>query len=127
MRKAMMTASVLLALTASARAQNSEPVTVGSEPPSTTWHETCVEVEIGGSKSYDCINDRFKRQVDQINPVENMPPFAANSQDVKIGLFNEAGVKEQFGQNFGHSVFPFRPPPPNFGIAFSPGGRVGGR
>lgn len=129
MKAPLMTIMAFVALTAQASAQNSPAsqnpapqnppasggVVLGSTDAPTTWHETCVEVEIGGSKSYNCINEKLRQQVDKVNPSANIPPIDAKSQSVKIGLFNEPGVREQYGQNFGHSVFPYRPPPPNYG------------
>ena len=131
MRSSLVTVFAALVLTVPAWAQNSTPqqnpapatggVAIGGAPPPSTWHETCVEVEIGGSKAYDCLNEKLKRKVDQVNPVPNIPPIDAKSQDIKIGVFNEPGVRQQYGQNFGHSIVPFRPPPPTFG------GPLGGR
>jgi hypothetical protein len=77
--------------------------------------ENCVDVEIGGDKapSLGCLNRRLKQQVDTIQPSVNSPPFDAKSQDVRIGIINEAAVRQQFGSSFGKSVAPPRPTIPN--------------
>ncbi len=82
--------------------------------------DRCVEVEIGSSRSMDCLNQKLKRQVDRVNPSVNLPPIDAKSQDLKVGVVNVPGVHQQYGRNFGVSAFPYRPPPPVFS---SPGGR----
>jgi hypothetical protein len=83
--------------------------------------ERCVEVEIGASKSMDCLNQQLKREVDRVNPTVNQPPIDARSPDTKVGVVNIPGVQQQYGRNFGLSVVPDRPPPPIY--APSLGGR----
>jgi hypothetical protein len=88
-------------------------VTLGPNTAHAT-SETCVEVEVGGEKAsrLDCLNQQLKQQVERVQPVGNTPPLDASSPAVKVGGFNEAGVSQQFGQNFGKSVTPFRPTKP---------------
>jgi hypothetical protein len=86
--------------------------TPGSGSNGTADPERCVEVEIGSSKSMDCLNQKLKREVDRVNPSINQPPIDARSPDTKIGVINIPGVKQQYGKNFGVSVVPFRPAPP---------------
>jgi len=76
----------------------------------------CVEVEIGGDKAepLDCLNRRLKRQVDRVMPSFSSAPIEAQSQDVRVGVFNRAAVQQQYGSNFGVSVVPQRPAPPIF-------------
>jgi hypothetical protein len=86
-------------------------------PPSTTdggTHQTCVDVEIGGEHSFGCLNEKLKRKVDQVNPVMNVPPVDAHSPSTEIGLFNDPALREQYGQNYGKSVMPYRPAAPVF-------------
>jgi hypothetical protein len=79
--------------------------------------ERCVDVVIGSEKSFGCLNEKLKRQVDRVNPpITNTPPLDARSQDIKIGVVNTPAVQEQFGKNFGVSAFPYRPPPPVFSV-----------
>ncbi|MBV8513148.1 MAG: hypothetical protein JOZ94_27470 [Xanthobacteraceae bacterium] len=60
------------------------------------------------------MNRELKRRVDQVNPTFNTPPLDAASPDPRIGVVNIPGVQQQYGKNFGHSAFPYRPPPPVF-------------
>ena len=67
----------------------------------------------GDAASLGCINERLKKQVDQVNPpVTNTPPIDAKSQDLKVGVVNVPAVQQQYGRNFGVSAFPYRPPAP---------------
>lgn len=76
--------------------------------------ERCVEVEIGSSRSMDCINQKLKKEVDKVNPSMNLPPIDARSSDLKVGIVNVPAVQQQYGRNFGVSVIPYRPAPPVF-------------
>lgn len=78
---------------------------------------TCVEVEIGGERTptLDCLNRALKQSVDRVQPIGNLPPLGATSPAVQTGGFNEAALSEQYGQNLGKSVIPFRPPAPVYG------------
>jgi hypothetical protein len=98
-------------LSTTAFAQKSAPSATDST------HQTCVDVEIDGTHSFGCINDQLKRKVDQVNPVMNVPPVDAHSPSTEIGLYNDPALREQYGQNYGKSVMPYRPtlpvaPPP---------------
>ena len=103
-------------ISVSARAQdrlNLPEITItGSPPPSDTGREHCIDTATSNDHSLGCLNERMKREVDRVNPVLNMPPTDAKSSDLKVGVVNIPGVQQQYGQNFGHSVVPFRPPPP---------------
>ena len=66
----------------------------------------------GKAKSLDRLNRELKRKVDEVNPTANTPPLDAASPDTKIGVINIPGVQQQYGKNFGHSAFPYRPAPP---------------
>lgn len=71
----------------------------------------CVEVEIGGDKapSLTCLNQRLRQQVEQIHPTQNIAPLDASSSSVKLGGYNQAALAQQYGSNFGKSVYPYRP------------------
>jgi hypothetical protein len=88
----------------------------GTATPSAPADQTCVEVEIDGQKApaYSCINQRLQQQVEQVQPVANVPPLDASSPAVAVHGFNQTALQQQFGQNFGKSVVPFRPPAPTF-------------
>jgi hypothetical protein len=76
-----------------------------------TAQERCVDVTAGGEHSFGCINQMLKKKVDQTNPpITNIPPIDAKSSDLKTGVVNIPGVQQQYGQNFGKSAVPFRPP-----------------
>ncbi|TWB96267.1 hypothetical protein FBZ93_108309 [Bradyrhizobium macuxiense] len=67
----------------------------------------------GDAASLGCINERLKKQVDQVNPpVTNTPPIDAKSSDLKVGVVNVPAVQQQYGRNFGVSAFPYRPAAP---------------
>ena len=97
-----------------------EIVVGGSKPASPdssrapASHERCVEVEIGSSRSMDCLNQKLKKEVDKVNPSINLPPIDAKSQDLKVGVVNVPAVQQQYGRNFGVSAVPYRPAPPVF-------------
>ena len=82
--------------------------------PDGTVQERCVDVTAGGERSFGCVNELLKRKVDRVNPTLNIAPIDARSPDTKTGVINIPGVKQQYGQNFGKSAVPFRPPPPVF-------------
>jgi len=79
--------------------------------------QTCVQVQIAGqsASSLACLNQELKNQAlaasGQAAPAA---PLTAGSPANTTGSFNEAGVAEQYGKNFGISAVPYRPPPPVF-------------
>ncbi len=83
---------------------------------------TACDGAAGGSeRSFRCLNQKWRQEVDRVNPpVTNKPPIDANSSDLKVGTVNIPGVQQQYGRNFGVSVYPYRPPPP---VYVSPFGR----
>jgi len=74
----------------------------------------CVDIQIGETRAYDCINMKLRQQVDRINPSLNIPPVDARSPDIRVGVVNMPAVQLQYGRNFGVSVRPYRPAPPVF-------------
>jgi len=78
--------------------------------------ERCVDVEIGSSHAFDCLNRKLREQADRANPSQPAAPLDAKSQDLKVGTVNIPAVQQQYGKNFGVSVVPYRPPPPIFTI-----------
>jgi hypothetical protein len=119
MRSLLGAAIILCGVATSARCDepraSGDGVTIGPSAAA-IGDERCVEVEIGGEKAptLDCLNRRLRHQVDRVQPTGNLPPLDASSPAVRVGGFNQAGLREQFGSNFGHSVVPFRPPPTVF-------------
>ncbi|UGV28870.1 hypothetical protein E0H22_07715 [Rhodopseudomonas boonkerdii] len=70
---------------------------------------------MGGARSYGCLNETLRRDVDKVAPSLNLPPIDARSSDTKLGIVNIPAVQQQYGSNFGRSVVPFRVPQPVFG------------
>jgi hypothetical protein len=83
----------------------------GRPPPPAAGVQQCVDVEIGGEHAYGCLNEQLRREADRINPTSNVAPLDARSPDTKVGIANEAAIRQQYGPNYGRSVVPFRPPP----------------
>jgi hypothetical protein len=79
-----------------------------------------ANVKDGHNHSFDELNQRLKRKVDEVNPTVNNPPLDARSPDTKTGVVNIPGVQQQYGKNFGNSVIPFRPPQPVFSAPLGP-------
>jgi hypothetical protein len=95
----------------------------GSGPqPSVKPGQTCVQVQIQGVKPnpYDCLNQQLQSQVQGTNPGSPSLPLSANSPSNKVGTFNEQGLAQQYGQNLGKSVTPYRPPAPVFSNSVHP-------
>lgn len=72
--------------------------------------QRCVDVQIGGDSAFGCLNEKLRREVDNVNPTINQPPIDARSSDVRVGNGNEAAVRQQLGSNYGRSITPYRPP-----------------
>ena len=70
-----------------------------------------------GTQKLNCLNRQMRRQADHVNAPVISAPLGANSPDIKIGIVNLPAVQQQYGQNFGKSVIPFRPPPLTFAPA----------
>ena len=88
---------------------NTTEVIIGGEQIPT---QRCVEVQIGQSKGFDCLNAKLRRDVEQVSPQLNLPPIDARSSDIKTGVINIPGVQQQYGRNFGVSAVPYRLPAP---------------
>lgn len=117
MKSPLLILIALLLLGASSRSDElggNGPVIGGGNPPPTATNGTCVEVEIGGEKTQklDCINQQLKLQAERVRPVGNVPPLDAASPAVALHGFNETALQQQYGQNLGKSVVPFRPTKP---------------
>lgn len=118
MRLALLASLSAIALTATALGQPAEIFLPEINVPAQTSHvaatERCVDIQIGGSRAYDCINLKLRQQVDRINPSMNIPPIDARSSDIRVGVVNMPAVQQQYGRNFGTSVIPYRPALPTF-------------
>ena len=100
-------ASYLIASTARA-----EDVKLGGREG--TARPSCVEVEIDGEKSppMTCLNQELEQKAAAVPRIPNIAPVDATSSGVRTGGFNQAAVSQQYGQNFGKSTEPYRPPAP---------------
>ncbi|WP_244599937.1 hypothetical protein [Blastochloris tepida] len=85
---------------------------IGGGTPGLSDLQSCVDVEIGGSRSFGCLNQRLKQAVERAHPGLNAPPLDARSPDIRAGIANTGAVKQQYGANYGISVVPWRPAPP---------------
>jgi hypothetical protein len=90
-----------LALTGVARAQ----------APAPEETQTCVDVQVGGERSYACINAALARTARLAHTPVNPGILSATSPSNTVGAFNRAGTAERMGDTFGHSVLEQRPPP----------------
>ncbi len=98
------------------------PLTVGPAAPQgpTALHNNPAAAGVpercgsgAGDRSLGCLNEKLKREVDRVNPpVTNTPPIDAKSSDLKVGVVNVPAVQQQYGRNFGVSVYPYRPSAP---------------
>jgi hypothetical protein len=117
MRTAVFILATLAVVSARAYAEERRTVLpeieVRSPPPTSDGRGGCAG-HGADQKSLDCLNQKFKQQVEKINPPDTVAPLDARSQDLKVGVVNMPAVKQQYGPNFGHSVIPFRPPQPTF-------------
>ncbi|MFB9262970.1 hypothetical protein ACFFWD_07255 [Bradyrhizobium erythrophlei] len=93
-------------------AQRQEGTIIGGQARTPTF-ERCVDVQIGNEGAFGCLNQKFRQEVDKVNPSINLPPLDARSSDVRVGNVNEAAVRQQYGSNYGRSVIPLRPPIPS--------------
>lgn len=75
--------------------------------------DTCVDVEVGSAKAYDCLNRTLKQatQNAQRFSTQQSAPYNANSPSNVTGQFNESATRNRLGANFGKSVTgPVQPP-----------------
>ena len=104
---------------AASTAAPSDGIILGSTPSQPLPRAKCVDVEIGGEHAFGCLNEQLKRQVERVNPGATLPPLDARSQDISIGLANTPAVQQQYGQNYGRSIVPYRPPPPVYSATWA--------
>ena len=98
-------------------AKSDTEIIIGSDKQHAAAYEgTCVEVEIGGEPSppLSCLNRKLRQDTEKAQPPVIAPPIDAKSQDVRVGVVNQSALRQQYGTNFGVSVFPQRPAPPVF-------------
>ncbi len=113
----MIVAAAWAACTGMAAAQSTQPgITLNGSPAAMS--KTCVQVEISGqsASSLNCLNQELQDQALAASG-QSVPaaPLGAGSSSNAVGTFNQFGVAEQYGKNFGHSAIPYRPPLPAYG------------
>jgi hypothetical protein len=79
--------------------------------------QTCVQVTLNGQKppAYNCLNQQMQSLALGAQAAPPALPVTANAPSNQVGTFNQQGIAEQYGQNFGKSVIPYRPPAPVMG------------
>jgi hypothetical protein len=83
--------------------------------------QTCVQVQVAGQgpSAFNCLNQQLQQEVEGVAPTQSKLPLSATSPSNQVGTFNEQSLSEQYGQNFGKSATPYRPPPPTFNTSLS--------
>jgi hypothetical protein len=77
----------------------------------------CVQVQIAGqaAPAFACLNQELQSQAQAAHQAPRIAaPLGAGGPSNATGTFNQTGVAQQYGKNFGSSVIPYRPPPPVF-------------
>jgi hypothetical protein len=114
MRIAFLAASAAIALAVPALAQQQDmelpEIVIGGDNPPPLETGNCVEVEVDGKRTFNCLNRRLEEKASQTQPTINLPPINNNSSDISRGIVNVPALKQQFGPNYGVSVQPYRPP-----------------
>jgi hypothetical protein len=75
-----------------------------------------VQVTIAGQSmpDYDCLNLTLGVQARSAQHLTSVPTLDASATAVKVGGFSQAALAQQFGQNWGTSTAPYRPPAPTY-------------
>ncbi|HEY4078721.1 MAG TPA: hypothetical protein VGM26_17470 [Rhizomicrobium sp.] len=89
-----------------------EDVQLGGKPDES--QRSCVEVEINGQRApgMNCLNQELAQKAAAVARTPSIAPLDALSPAVRVGGFSQAAVAQQYGQNFGKSAQPYRPPAP---------------
>jgi hypothetical protein len=106
-------------------AAHAQGLVLGGDPPPapatpTPNDQQCASVSSSTGVSYGCINAQQKALVAQQKAGTDAAGLNQNSAPPSLGLYNQAATKEHLGDNFGHSVYPQRPPPPHFATPLIP-------
>lgn len=86
-----------------------EEIIIGGAP-AVAAPGSCVDVQIGADRSFDCLNRLLRSEVKKVEPHLPAPPIDAGSSDLKTGVVNIPAVRQQYGRNFGISATPYRDP-----------------
>lgn len=113
MLRLLLVLSIVCAFSMHGRAEEKKQ---GSPQPNvgTGAADNCVDVEIGSTKTYDCLNKKMQKQTDGVVRPPTLPPVDAQSSDTKKGVVNVPALRQQYGPNYGKSAVPYRPQPPSY-------------
>lgn len=110
------------ATSAPAKASQSETVVVHGT-------KSCVTEQADGSRTlaYDCLTARLQESAEgqgagQIPPLD-AKALTGRGNPEALGTFSYTATQIRMGKNFGHSVYPERPPQPSFSHPIFPGGK----
>jgi hypothetical protein len=67
---------------------------------------SCVDVQVGSARSYDCINRSLRNRVERVRPPQDDSTLTASSPSNRVGTFNQSATREFLGSSFGHSAIP---------------------
>lgn len=96
---------------------------LGAGPLAAQQASTCIDVQIGSERHYDCLNRLLRQAVPQARvPAADSPWNAATTPSYAVGGFNQQATRQMLGTGFGVSVVPQRPPE---ALAASPLARAG--
>lgn len=87
----------------------SSPLLGGSAQAGQRRPPNCIEIEINDVRTFDCLNEKLETESARIPKVPNIPPFDVRSKDVHLGIVNQSALRQQFGKNYGVSIYPYRP------------------
>ena len=88
----------------------------------TAAEQSCVDVQIGVQRFYDCLNRRLRQSVPSPPVQANDTANPAGISAPAAGTYNHAATQQRLGTAFGHSVVPQRPPPPIYANPMMPPG-----
>ncbi len=92
------------------------PAAAQNAPATAPAGHTCVQAVIAGQQPlpYNCLNQELQQQVQDTGRAVPAIPLGSTSPSNATGTFNEQSLKQQYGQNYGKSVTPYRPAAPVF-------------
>ncbi|MCC8539488.1 hypothetical protein ACDH70_01215 [Xanthomonas axonopodis pv. poinsettiicola] len=100
----------------------SSPPAPARTPAAVTDAAPCVEVRIGQSSSgrLSCLNQLLRESVERSTGAPAAITTPANGSALQLGQPTPAALRQRYGQAFGHSLQPQRPPAPRYLTPFAP-------
>ncbi len=71
-----------------------------------TPQKSCLDVQVGSARSFDCINEGLREKVGGTRPPGDDTVVTATSPSNRTGTFNQSATREYLGSSFGHSAVP---------------------